>query len=356
MNIEDTNANVEGGAIDPILAGLEKSGQVINTETPPALDVTGGNPPADPPANVEGQTPDPSTSINRNNGIEPNTPPTNEPPASDANTEDELDYFAKQLGIGNYTKPAELTLDALITLAKTQIDEVKNQYAVYDNPQVKGLIDHITAGGTLEDYNSQPQKSEYWAKFELTTDNVPVQEQIMRAKFESACFEGETVDLLIEGLKNNNKLYASAVSEVNANRTAELAYNADVDNRVAASREASKQFFNNVEQHITKNSLGIVTIAGDDVETFKAISKPNSAGEIGIQTVLDNLSDEQMIAVNYAAYRISKGDAIMFGKAGQPAPAGIGGKPIGAILGKASNNPLAASTATSNDFRELLKN
>lgn len=356
MNNGDNASTPIDGAIDPILAALEKSGQVVGGDTPPANEPAGGNPLADPAPIAGDLQPDNTISNNSNGGIEPATPADPVTPDPNAGSEDELDYFAKQLGISQYTKPAALTLDALVELAKTQIDEIKNQYAAYENPQVKGIIDHIMSGGTLEDYASQPQKSEYWAKFELTADNVAAQEQIMRTKFESAGFEGETLELLIEGLKNNNKLFSSAQSEVNVNRAAEIAYNTDVDNQINASREASKQFFNAVEQHITKNSLGVVTIANEDIETFKAISKPDSKGEIGIQGILDNLTDEQMIAVNYAAFRISKGDAIMFGKAGQPAPAGVGSKPIATILNKATNNPLAAPTADSNTFRELLKN
>lgn len=288
---------------------LKQAGVQPTIETPaepPVVPVEPTLPNNEPPVvQVEQQNP-PQSSLS-NNG--------------DSNDEQDLDNgfdsyvsFAKSLGINKefVNDGREVyTIEDLVALSK----EAMQPYQKYEEIEiVKDFYEHLNRGGSVDTFRVLQQKSTVFQSMEIPRDNVDIAEQVLRQSMGLKGVQESMINIIVENVKDNGTIFDVANGELDYLKSLEQKQNEELERTVYADIEREKQeaitFFKNLNTAFEQNNFNGFSLPVTDLDTIKTLSLPDKNGIIGIDQLAQELTPEQTALVNYAAYKIAKGEPL----------------------------------------------
>ena len=254
-------------------------------------------------------------------------------------------HFATQLGLeidSNSLEQREYQMMDLINLAKQAIEHQVKPYEVFTtNDVVKEFAEHLNAGGTIDSFKQLQQKQTYYQNYQLPDNNIEAAEQIIKDSLSLKGVDDTMVDILIENMKDNGRIFDFAENELSYLQKYEIEVNQSIENRVLASIEKEKndviEYFKNLNEALLTNNFDGFSLSASELDIIKQLSLPDKDGIIGIDKIGEELTSNQIALVNYAAYKIAKGEN--FNISFNSKKANISSRPIAKIAGTNNGNP-----------------
>ena len=269
-------------------------------------------PPVEPVVVVPPVTPDP---------VIPPAPVV--PPVDNADDNDEednegadayLNDFVKGLGIEDYqhdaTKP--INMNTLVEIAKGRIQEIEESYAALNYPVVQQFAQFINDGGDIKDFIEIATYDLQYADVVLDPTDVSQAERLIRDANTSRNVPSYMTEAAIVALKENGQIFKVAGDELKyLQETDQSKY----DDIIAAKQEKMETekndlitFFTGINDAFKANDFTGFKLPDTEAELVRSLSLPDATGEIGINKMIDELSVSQKALLNYAAYKIAKGE------------------------------------------------
>lgn len=212
-----------------------------------------------------------------------------------------VNKFKEQTG---YSGDLDLTLDGFIKVVK----DVKSEYAIYENPQVKALAQHLATGGTVDTFNPLPVVPDYNnVRESLTVENIQGAEQIIREELAKNNIKPLIIEATINNLKDEGKLRDEALSIIDSREQADLeVFNeakAQLDLQQANVQKEIAEQWNQVNTVLSGNEINGIKIPKAEMEAFAKVIKPNENGEIPIHKMRAELTVEQNLYLDFLIYK-----------------------------------------------------
>lgn len=254
-------------------------------------------------------------------------------------------HFATQLGFeidSNSLEQREYQMVDLINLAKQAIEHETKPYEIFaTNDVVKEFAEHLNAGGTIDSFKQLQQKQTFYQNYQLPDNNIEVAEQIIKNSLSLKGVDESMVDILIENMKDNGKIFDFAKNELSYLQKNESEQNQSIEEKVRQSIENERndviEYFKNLNEALLTNNFDGFSLPANELDIIKQLSLPDKDGVIGIDEIGEDLTSNQIALVNYAAYKIAKGENfnISFNKN----KANMSTRPIAKIGSSNNGNP-----------------
>lgn len=232
-------------------------------------------------------------------------------------TDDEVSYltdFAKGLGIEGYQHDAQkpVNMNTLVEIAKGRIQEIEETYAAFSNPVVQQFAQFINDGGSVEDFIEIANYDLQYENVVLDSTDVNQAETLIRQANDSRGVPAYITDAAITALKENGQIFTVAKDQLkylqDTDKARYDALVADKESKLAAEKEEIVTFFKGINEAFKGNDFTGFKIPDTEVEIVRGLSLPDNTGNIGINEMIDGLSVQQKALLNYAAYKIAKGE------------------------------------------------
>lgn len=249
--------------------------------------------------------------------IAPVTPPVDvveeQEDDNDEGAEAYLNDFVKGLGIEDYqydaTKPIDM--NTLVEIAKGRIQEIEETYAAFNNPVVQQFAQFVNDGGDIKDFIEIATYDLQYANVVLDPTDVAQAESLIRKANDSREVPSYLTDAAIVALKENGQIFKVASDELKyLQETDQSKYDNIVATKEAKMLEEKNElitFFKGINETFKTNDFTGFKIPDTEIEIVRGLSLPDTTGEIGINTLMDNMTVQQKALLNYAAYKIANG-------------------------------------------------
>lgn len=270
-----------------------------------------------------------STPVENEEGEESSTQTSTE--EAEEAEEDLVGFFKKELGVDADIKGD--TVETLLEVAKTAVNQYKEKAAVLENPEIGRVVEFLMNGGTLEEYVSTPQPSNFFANFNAEEDEIDKVEEFVRYSLQQRQMDEEDIQEIISKRKDNGTLYAYFQRELKYLREQEAAVNAQIQEEFELTQrqrqEEAKAWFDEQAQYFGELT-GIETEA-DIVEKAKDLSLPDNKGLIKISEIIEKLSASDHAKINIFVTALAEGKSFRY-TPNKLKPASVKNRPIASLV------------------------
>lgn len=272
--------------------------------------------------------------------------------------EDYIKAFAEKLG---YTGEIEGDdFDTLTKIAETQINSYKEKAEFYEaNETIKGLAEHLKAGGTVDEYFSTPQETSQFQEIAFEADDVEGREELLNYFFQGIKgMDAEDAEALINGYKEKGTFNSQADKALSLLKEDEVKQNtlirAQKEQELATRKETREKFFGEMSKGFDEGLKGIVVDKGV-YNKAKELSLPNKQGQFGIVEIANKLTATQQAALNVFVTALAEGKKFEYNPTAAVTST-TKAKPIAQILNK--NKPAGSNEAVKGlaDINKLFSN
>jgi len=188
-------------------------------------------------------------------------------------------------------------------------------------------------GGTLEEYVSTPQPSNFFANFNAEEDEIDKVEEFVRYSLQQRQMDEEDIQEIISKRKDNGTLYAYFQRELKYLREQEAAVNAQIQEEFELTqrqRQAEAKAWFDEQSKYFGELTGIETEA-DIVEKAKDLSLPDNKGLIKISEIIEKLSASDHAKINIFVTALAEGKSFRY-TPNKLKPASVKNRPIASLV------------------------
>lgn len=243
-----------------------------------------------------------------------NSQEISEIPESISNTEfqtedDVINYVMQSLQVEGFT-PTQQGIDAIIELAKYKVQNIEEQYNIFNRTEILELKEHLEQGGDVESFKAIQALENPYDDLEYREDDVETLEALARHIYiEIQGMDESDAEALIEMKKVNATLFDFVDTNIPKLKYAADKANEEERNAILEIKQKEqlevREYTNKMKEAIRVNNFGGVKIPTNILSKIEQLSFADKNGRLGIkEDVWNKMTPEQDVLMNYFSYCI----------------------------------------------------